>query len=212
MCNTPRHTCSSCSDMSRYLVGHTPQAVWLVMWDVSRKNTRTQCTHFCVLMCGWGGVGGMFSSQLPCIFPFLILPPSPSCFLPSVSPLLSLCGRSGIWGQTQNHMTVSRSARAPETSTFTSEWKLFAPQLRRGYLRLSLASHCLQFSVLSGCCVMSVNFMGWLWSLHFCFPIPDSSLSPSSSTSSRRSGGSRRRRRKQYYSSLECRIGLNLEP
>lgn len=87
----------------------------------------------------------MFSSQLPCIFPFLILPPSPSCFLPSVSPLLSLRGRSGIWGQTQNHMTVSLSTRAPKTSTFTSEWKLFAPQLRRGYLRLSLASHCLQF-------------------------------------------------------------------
>lgn len=56
MWNTPRHTCSSCSGMNRYLVGHTPQAVWLVMWDVRRKNTRTQCTHFCVLMCGVGDV------------------------------------------------------------------------------------------------------------------------------------------------------------
>lgn len=207
MWNTPRHTCSSCSDMNRYLVGHTPQAVWLVMWDVSRKNTRTQCTHFCVLMCGVGDV--FIPVTLYFSFPY---PSSLPLMLPSFC--LSSPSVEGQGYEDKHRITwlflwalgLQKLPHSPASGNFLHHslgediWDSLWPHIVSS------------FSVLSGCCVMSVNFMGWLWSLHFCFPIPDSSLSPSSSTSSRRSGGSRRRRRKQYYSSLECRIGLNLEP
>lgn len=47
-CNTFRHTWSSCYDVSRYLMGHTPPAAWAVIWNLSvntHTHTYTENTH-----------------------------------------------------------------------------------------------------------------------------------------------------------------------
>lgn len=99
MWNTPHHTYSSCSDVSRYL-GVTCAAGCVSSHVRPQEHKHTQSCS--VVGAAASSVAACYLVCFPLIFPRL---PLRSSSARSVSP--SLCGRSGTRGRPQNHMIAS---------------------------------------------------------------------------------------------------------